>query len=259
MDAYRSGKGGDRQNWLSLYDGGPLKNNRKTTGRVYAPRTNINIVGGIQPSIIEKIMMSDESSDDGLWPRFSWVRIPLTISPGIVPGSQRSTLTETLAGLYKRLNTLEPKTYVLSPEAIERWNDWHLEIERLTLEEPSGILRSAYPKLRERAARIALIVHAANSLTLSESISSQTLQDAIAYTRWLMGQTRLLYAELGISDSPETARILKFVQRFKGCGEISARQVCRWWSAKDELSAKDARAFMVKMVKLGYAKSKQWW
>jgi hypothetical protein len=66
MDAYRSGKGGDRQNWLSLYDGGPLKNNRKTTGRVYAPRTNINIVGGIQPSIIEKIMMSDESSDDGL-------------------------------------------------------------------------------------------------------------------------------------------------------------------------------------------------
>lgn len=255
MDAYRSGKGGDRQNWLSLYDGGPLKNNRKTTGRVYAPRTNINIVGGIQPSIIEKIMMSDESSDDGLWPRFSWVRIPLTISPGIVPGSQRSTLTETLAGLYKRLNTLEPKTYVLSPEAIEGWNDWHFEIERLTLEEPSGILRSAYPKLRERAARIALIVHAANSLTPSESISSQTLQDAIAYTRWLMGQTRLLYAELGISDSPETARILKFVQRFKGCGEISARQVCRWWSAKDELSAKDARAFMAKMVKLGYAKS----
>lgn len=257
MDAYRS-KGGDRQHWLSFYDGGPLKTNRKTTGRVYARQTSISILGGIQPSIIQNLMLKDESIHDGLWPRFAWVRIKLAISPG-VGNSSPTGLKTLLAGLYRHLSLLPPKTYKLSPEALGRWNLWHSEIEHQIMKEPSGLLRALYPKARERAARIALIVHCTNANLQnppkepSETISAETLGNAIQFTRWLIGQTKLLYAEIEASASPEVARILKLKERFANKGWINARIVTRWWPLKEKPKADAARRFMAKVVKLGHA------
>lgn len=258
MDAYRSGKGGDRQQWLSSYDGGPVKSNRKTTGRGYVPRTNISIAGGIQPSIVQKIMMSDTSVEDGLWARLAWVKTPLSIAQGI-SGDTRYDLTDLLAALYKKLNQLEGGIYRFSLEAQALWNDWHFEIESKILKEPSNILRATLPKAKERAARIALICHLIHAAIKDEQpstdISAETLAAATQFNRWLMGQTRLLYAELGVADNPETVKILKFVKRFQGCGWITAKMVRSWTSATQKPSLGECREFMTKMVNLGYAET----
>lgn len=257
MDAYRGGKGGDRQRWLTSYSGSALKVNRKSSSPIYLDKTSISIVGGIQPSVLEKQVLDDPTSDDGLWARFIWCRLPMTIPPGI-SDSPRFDLGQLLKGIYHSLNQVEGITYGLSTEAKVLWNHWNQKIGELIRLEPSGILRATYPKLKEMAARIALILHITNakleSRPIEGKISGGTLNDGIQFTRWLMGQTKTLYCEIGASsDSPESSRILKFVNRFKGCGWIKTRTVRNWWVGKTKPSAIDCRKWMAEIVALGYA------
>ena len=47
FDAYR--KGGDRQAWLSMWSGSPLKVDRKSQPPLYVPTPVVSVVGGVQP------------------------------------------------------------------------------------------------------------------------------------------------------------------------------------------------------------------
>jgi len=258
MDAYRNGRGSDRARWLEFYNARALKVDRKTTGRVYVPRTAISLIGGIQPSVIRGLWEQDKTGEDGLWARFAWVRIPITPSPGIQEGATYD-LSGLLKSLYRNLGRLPDKTYRLDRQGIQAWNEWHHEIERQILAEPSDILRASLPKTKDRAARIALVLHLIEAamegnMDPDTITPAATLTKAICFARWLQGQTRLLYGELGVVDNPEAARILRFVNRFKGCGSIKAKQVMQWWSPKsDRPKAPEARKFMEKIVHLGWA------
>ena len=258
MDAYRGGKGSDRQRWLTAHGGSALKVNRKSSEPIYLSKTSISIVGGIQPSVLEKQILDDPTSEDGLWARFIWFRLPITTPPGI-SDKKRSELPTLLKGLYHSVNQVEATTYSLSEDAKTLWNDWNSEIGALIKQEPSGILRASYPKLKEVAARIALVSHVANSklnkTQLEQNVSKQTLEKSIQFTRWLIGQTQILYCEIGTGDNPEAARLVKFVNRFKGCGWVKAKAVTHWSSSRRKLKAADARKFMASVVALGFAKS----
>ena len=212
----------------------------------------------MQPSVLEKQVQDDPTSEDGLWARFIWVRLPMTIPPGI-SDRPRFDLSHLLKGLYHSLNQIEAQTYLLSKDAQPLWNQWNSEIGQLIKQEPSGILRATYPKLKEAAARIALIIHVANAkLTnnpLEEALSGDTLNCAIQFTRWLIGQTKMLYCEIGTGDNPKASRIIRFVNRFRGCGFVKARTVTQWWGARDRPSAQQTRKFMSEVVALGYAVS----
>lgn len=95
-------------------------------------------------------MLNDASAADGLWVRFAWVRLLLSVSPGIFDQAKYD-LSDLLLALYQQLNQFSPQTYRLSGEAQLLWNQWHSEIEHLILKEPSNILRTTYPKVKERA------------------------------------------------------------------------------------------------------------
>ncbi|AFY74293.1 hypothetical protein Syn7502_02288 [Synechococcus sp. PCC 7502] len=255
FNQYRSGKGNDRPKFLSAYDGGAWKSNRKSDDtRVFAKRTGISIIGGIQPSILQNIMTDDLSSEDGLWARFSWIRLPLTKTPA--PSGGKYLVGDLLKGLYCDLSNLPAATYTLSKQAQQLWADWHDEMESIKLVEASPILRAIYPKMKERAGRIALIAHCISHRDgLLVGVSVETLEKAISFTRWLIAQSKELYAEFGIGDNPEMSRILKFVNRFQNCGEIKAVQVRAWWSTKKP-KLQEIRDFMSKVVNLGYAIAK---
>ena len=55
LDMYRGGKGADRQEWLKIWNGYGIKNNRKSSGTIVIPQTSISILGGIQPETITNI------------------------------------------------------------------------------------------------------------------------------------------------------------------------------------------------------------
>jgi hypothetical protein len=86
-------------------------------------------------------------------------------------------------------------------------------------------------------------------------VSASTMYHAIELGKCLLLETEKVLALTGSNPTtdPTDARILKFINRFTGKGWIKARMVTHWWSGKTKPPVKDIRAFMLKVVELGYA------
>ncbi|QLE41160.1 DUF3987 domain-containing protein [Nostoc sp. C052] len=260
FNQYRpQGRGNDRQKCLSAYDGKPIKINRKTRPRVSISCTSVSVVGTIQPCVLLR-QMSNLEEDDGFWSRYLWIQLPLTKMPP--PGAKTiHNLSVLLQKLYKDLENLPSKTYQLNLSGQQVWKEWHCWCEEQKVTEPNSALRAIYPKAKERAAKIALIVHCVNAIVddrIPETIvQSEILEVAIAFTKWSIGQARLIYADSGITIHPDSSRVTRFVERFRGTGWITARKVTHWSSSREKLSPDAARAFMKQVVDLGHTSDNQ--
>jgi hypothetical protein len=259
MDAYRGGKGADRAHWLSLYNGDALKVDRKNSDQVFVRHTSVSVVGGIQPSVLQNLWREDKNIDDGLWSRFAWVQIPLTPTP-YIEEEFLSSPCKLLERVYRRLLELPPQEHELDDEARKLWKKWNQEVDELLLSEPNERIRTTLPKTKERAARIALILHyldaacAEDKVIPSKLIPASTLLRAIEFTRWLHDQSKLLCGELGESATPEAGLALRFVKRFQGCGPITPKQCRSWWPTRNKPSMQEIRAFLDNLVKMGHAR-----
>jgi hypothetical protein len=255
FNQYRSkGKGNDRQKWLSIYDSGGIKVDRSSGRRLFLASTPLSILGTIQPEVLKE-EMGDLNFVDGLWQRFLWVRLPLTKLP---PPQETLAcdISELLLGLYRRLEQLPPVTYRISPDARKMWNSWHEWCEDYKLSEPHPSIRALYPKARERAARIALVLHVVESVLQnrmpSAVVEAETIGAAIRFVQWSINQTRILYANLELTDHCQSSVILRFIERFQG-QEIDPYRVRYWHSSKAKPSIPECRKFMQNLVNLGYA------
>ena len=259
MDAYRGGKGADRAHWLSLYNGDALKVDRKNSDQVFVRHTSVSVVGGIQPSVLQNLWREDKNIDDGLWSRFAWVQIPLTPTP-YIEEEFLSSPCKLLERVYRRLLELPPQEHELDDEARKLWKKWNQEVDELLLSEPNERIRTTLPKTKERAARIALILHyldaacAEDKVIPSKLIPASTLLRAIEFTRWLHDQSKLLCGELGESATPEAGLAHRFLKRFQGCGSVSLRQARNWWPGRRKPSSSEIRTFLDGVVQLGYAR-----
>ncbi|MCS7226956.1 MAG: YfjI family protein, partial [Gloeomargarita sp. SKYB31] len=256
LNQYKAaGRGDDRQALLSLYDGQVIDILRKS-GQIHLPRAFVSILGGIQPSVLVDVINRDKDVVDGLFARLSCVHVPITELPP-TGTFNRVDIQNLLEGIYRRLAyDSEPQTFRLSPGALQVLNEWEQACERLKKAEPNGFIRALYPKARQRAARVALVLHCLNAayhnLEPTPDIPASTMQAAVTFTHWLLAQTKAVYAESGHGQSPEAIRISKFVQRFQGM-EVTPKMVRAWWSGSKKPSLSAIREFMQKLVSLGCA------
>lgn len=210
MDAYRKA-GGDRQKWLDLYNAGALKINRKGSPTIFCPHTSVSLLGGLQPSILEQMIKTDESSEDGLWNRFMFCRLPQAKTAAFSHNS--ISLFDCLSSLYLNLAAAKPIEHKLSDAAKPLWEAWHDAIEERIMTETSELVRGTYAKVEGVAGRNALIIHrvtAAQQGAIPDTcISGEVMQMAIEWTQWELGQTLLEYQRLGLTEDPELSRILR--------------------------------------------------
>ena len=256
FNQYRSkGKGNDRQKWLSIYDSGGIKVDRGFGRRLFLASTPLSILGTIQPEVLKE-EMGDLNFVDGLWQRFLWVRLPLTKLP-LPQETLACDISELLLGLYRRLEQLPPLTYRISPDARKIWNSWHEWCEDYKLSEPHPSIRALYPKARERAARIALVLHVVESALQNRMpsvvVEVETIGAAIRFVQWSINQTRILYADLGLTEHQDSNLILRFVERFSNHDWIDTYRVRSWYPTRQKPNIQECRNFMRKLVYLGYA------
>jgi hypothetical protein len=256
MDAYRGGKGGDRQKWLTIWNGGGIKVNRKSTDTICVPQSSISIVGGIQPQTIANLIGGDDSQQDGLWNRFAFMGLPHNPTKAFseTPGDLREELDK----IYRALSSHDHQTHCLSLEAKPLWEAWHDETEVKTISESNWLIKGTYAKFEGIAGRNALIIHrtlaAIEGCEPTQLVSADVLELAIAWTQFELNQTLSQYQLLAIDGTnPKQVRILKFIDKFKGKGWINARSVSRWWTTKPIPSADKIRSFMADVVSLGHA------
>jgi hypothetical protein len=266
MDAYKSSAGVDRPKWLSIWDGGTIESTRRNSS-TYVPYSSISIIGGIQPGIIQNMIRKDKSKADGLWSRFTFMRIEHKITDlfNEIDGS----LDEALREIYTQLGSEPAQQHTIDVKARPLCTAWHKFLQQKMRDEGENnpMMVEVYAKTIGITFRNALILHRVYA-AISETVPTQTIllstiETAIAWTKFEMNQTLLEYQILGLDDDkdPELARILKFISKFGGDdwlssnpdGWVSARDVIHWWSPKPKPTADAAREFLNKVVNLGHA------
>jgi hypothetical protein len=235
FDRYASGSG-DEGRWLSMHNGGSVTVDRKTGQykTIFVRRAAVSLTGGVQPGVLQRVI-GPQHRESGLLARILLAQPPRHrkrwSDNGIDPQVEAA-----YGRLLKRLHSLtfdesterpEPVAVGLSPAATEAWTLFFEEHAALT-EEATGALASAFSKLEETAARLALVLQFSiwadgDELTLPTSISSEAMEAAIAITRWFTHETRRVYGTFGESDNAREERlILEWVQR-RG-GRATARE-----------------------------------
>jgi Protein of unknown function (DUF3987) len=187
MDQYKSGKGADRQNWLSLWSNAPISVDRKSSSEpVIVESPWVSVTGSIQPEILPDLA---DGREDGLLDRFVFA-YP---DPYYVPLSAKeisATAENELRELYESLASLRmpesngepfPGTVPLAPGS---WEAFKSLADALTAEmyELGFPLRlaGAWRKLEGYLARLALILCVARvaGSDAREQIEPQDIRDA---------------------------------------------------------------------------------
>jgi hypothetical protein len=164
MDQYRPGA--DVENWLSIYNGGPMSVNRcKGDGyRVWLPRTSISVTGTIQPAVADELLYSPRFVGNGLAARVLAAKPPSSIVrwSDSEPDERVDLAMDQLA---ERLYQLtgephgsgeRPQMLPCSPEARQAFIQWTNDAADHA-EQLDPALRSGWLKLRPAAGRFALV------------------------------------------------------------------------------------------------------
>ncbi len=214
---------GDESNWLSLYSGCQSIIDRngydsKSGGVLVIPKANVSIIGGVQPAIIRKSLTSEYKAS-GLAARILWTMPPPRKRQWTDDEVGELTLKR-MESLYGRLLELpfdigdagELNQNIIIPssdarrEFIDFYNSHNDEQFALT-----GDLKSAYSKLEEVAARLALIIHCCERGFGPLELS--TMQRAIELTQWFKNEAHRVYGILDESDRQfENRSILHWMQ-----------------------------------------------
>jgi hypothetical protein len=127
-------------------------------------------------------------------------------------------IEELLTHLYKRLEKMPDKDYLLSFEAKQLFQSWQHELVRAEINETHTGLQVVYPKIEAYTARFALWLHLVNSalaeVTPPAVIGDRTMSAAIKLAKYYLDQHKLVMT----TNSPQSGltgvllKIQKYVQ-----------------------------------------------
>ena len=213
MDAYRAGKGSDRQSYLSLWDGAPLKVDRKGQEPIYVPHPVVGVVGGIQPAVLQDLAKGGRR--DGFIDRFVWVADaspPPDWTDDVIGDALKAEITDVFRQL--RDSTADHPV-VVSAEARARWRRWFNSNQR-TVAASAGLVRGIYAKLPRQLLRIALILHALThpKAPADTIVSDETMADAIEVTEYFRQSANRVAAAFGSEKGTAAGGIPDRIMRF---------------------------------------------
>ena len=196
MDQYRPGR--DKENWLSMYDGGGLNINRKKDNlRIWVPRTHISMTGTTQPAVAASVIYTEEFLNNGLAARILSARPP----SAIVRWTEQEvnpSIDEAMRMLVMRCYLLKggsddfgpcPKVLTCSDEAKQLFIQW-MDDTADYAESMAETLKNSWLKLRPVAARLALILSVTRQLMelpegqAMQPVDAQSMQAGIELASW---------------------------------------------------------------------------
>lgn len=250
MDQYRSGKGADRQTFLSLWSGVSTKIDRKSQPPVLIEQPVVGIAGGIQDDLVATLHDARQRRD-GLIERFLFVR-PETepgfwteddVPPALLAELERVFMA--IDGLPARVGAPAAGSSSggvagdwsgavrFHPEARAVWRGW-FDDNTEWVRESSGLERGFASKWPVQTARLALVLHllwaASEGSDPLRMMSAERLDRAIELADWFrmhLSRVLPLFAPVppdsaplasGSSPTPDTARerIVRLLRRYDG-------------------------------------------
>jgi len=263
-NAYRSGRGSDKQDLLSYFDGTGQTILRAGGVRVDLGKIYLSIFGTIQPAILKQYM-EDCSDPDGNWARFLFVEQPLEASILHDDDGMAYQISDRLLHFYRLIDRLPEMEYRLSRKAFKRYQEIYNQLERLRVTHPKSGMAAVYSKMEGYIGRLALNLHVLWELDAgkecpSEEISLSTMEMAIGLAKFYMGQVRLLHANADDESLPtHITKLIELSKRLEANGKdgwIKSKIYCEQFKAQKRPSAQQARQWMQEAVSLGYGRTK---
>ena len=211
-DAYRSGAGRDRGEWLRLYDGGPHQVNRVRRGSFFVPNWGASLLSATTPAALRKL--APKLPDDGLLQRLLLVLARARELPdGTMLRLDTKGPTEAWDAALRRLYAI-PKTVVhLSGEARAAFELEQRELHGVTLafEDLHPPFAAHLAKRPGMLARLALTFHALEAPDIKADISGATMARAVRFMRRQERHAQAVYstmlgADTGVSLAKAIAR-----------------------------------------------------
>jgi hypothetical protein len=202
-NAYRNGKGGDKEKKLDQFNGSPLIIDRKER-EIALERSAISRTGSIQWEVLQSLM-GDGYDDNGTFARWLFCAAPSPLRfINLLEDDLDTGIDDLLTNLYKRLEKMPEADYLLSLEAKEIFQRWQHELVHRELEETHPGLQVTYPKIEAYTARFALWLHVVNAAlaetTPDPTISDHTMSAAVRLAQYYLSQSELVLA----ANSPQS-------------------------------------------------------
>ena len=220
QNKYTGGRGSDRQDILSAFDGTGATVLRAAGTKADLDGLLLSICGTIQPEILKRLMR-DCSDPDGQWARFLFVNQPLAAATLADDNSSSVDLTGLLLDYYRAIDRLPAREYRLSRDAFKRYQPVYNQLERLRVSHPNPGMRAVYSKMEGYIGRVALNLHVLHELkngkTLpEEEIPLSIMEMAIALAKFYIGQVKLIHANCAadLGDmAPHLAKVVELSKR----------------------------------------------
>jgi hypothetical protein len=261
-NSYRGGRGSDKQDILSYFDGSGQTVLRAGGVKVDVPKIYLSVFGTIQPEIL-KNHVADCFDPDGQWARFLFVNQPLVAATLSDDDGQFVEIRDRLTGVYRQIDQLPEMEYRLSRPAFKRYQQIYNQLEKLRVTHPRAGMRAVYSKMEGYIGRLALNLHvlweiASGKACPAEEIPPFILEMAIALAKFYVGQVRLVHSfsdEEGLA--PGVVKLIELSKRLDTNGKdgwVKAKQYQELFAAKKRPSAQQVRDLMLQAQSLGYGR-----
>lgn len=257
FDKYRSGKGSERQDFLSFYDGTGKKELRADGFTSRVNQVQLSIFGTIQPEILRRLM-DDPLAADGQWARFLFVIQPLQPATLQIGGSCDIN-SELINPLYERIDRLPITNYRLEADALDYYKRHYdqLEIKRTT--HPDPVMRAVFSKMEGVIGKLALNLHVIHEImqgktTISEYIPKLRIVEACKLAKFFINQIKLINATVQAeANSDEIApNLAAIVERSRRVGAVDARNISKSILIFRHIKAEEIRSYFRQLADLGY-------
>ena len=229
---YRGGRGSDRQDILSYYDGAGQTTLRASGVSIDVDEIYISIFGGIQPEVL-KTHTKDLKDIDGYWARFLFVNQQLAAAE-MDDDTGGFDISELVGGYYRRVYALGKRTYTLSRSAFQIYRTVYNDLEQKRVSHPSPGMRNIYAKLEGQIGRLALNLHAieeADKNSPADEISALTMRKAIALANFYLNEVTDLHADSNADKGELPALLAKLLEYANQKGSLTPRDAVTKFNA----------------------------
>ncbi|GAB4145286.1 MAG: hypothetical protein Fur0046_22900 [Cyanobacteria bacterium J069] len=259
QNAYRAGRGSDREKLLSGRDGLPLKVDRAGKDPLYAKACRYSITGTTQLETLAELVSRGGGWNDnsGQFARFS----PVVMSPRPCPWDtgdirEEGSLSGLIGLLLKAVERQPGATYTLSHEAAQQYGAWWDACDSDRLHHPQPAFQSIYSKAKVQAGELALLLHLLDAAIAGRPpeawISEETVVRAIALQDFFINQWKLIHGTLAAADRGEEISTLHEIWALaQKEGSIAPRDLQRLSSKWKKFSSDKLRDLFRRLEKLG--------
>ncbi|MBD1882419.1 DUF3987 domain-containing protein [Microcoleus vaginatus] len=258
-DAYRGGKGSDKESFLSGWNGGGVKKNRSGDGsRVSLARDSLSVTGGIQPDKL-RALLGDFNDSQGQWARFLWYHMPMRKFK-IPRNNVRYSLGDLLEGIYKKIDALPALKLRFDEQGQNYFDDWFDTKDEQKRAEIRPGLQAAIAKMPGQAVRLIGLLHilwevASGSAEVPEEIPLVIVESGCQLADFYLGQVTILQGDGDVEDGEIAPTLRKLLDKLAELKTLTASQARRAIRDLRKTDSNKVRQLFVELKTMGLAET----